>query len=257
MALIRLDHTPATSKVNSPLFVILPNPVDMKGVPVRERKILYLLHGLSDDGSAWQRYTAIETYANRYGLVVVMPSVGRSFYTDLPNDQQYFTYLIQELPRYLEDVFGITPRRENTLIAGNSMGGYGALKAALNYPQRFFAAASFSGLVSMAIGAHMPHDDPRRNEFTWIFGDPSTLPGGEHDPVFWLQRAVQVKQELPYLYISCGRQEDLFPLHLHFTAACSSLGVDVASYDYDGTHTWPYWDLQIQRFLANVLGSAE
>ena len=110
MALVRIDHVPETVKVSLPLNVILPDPVRMQGVPVRNRKVLYLLHGLSDDASAWQRYSSIETVASAYGLVVVMPSVGRSFYLDQPNGQAYFTYLVEELPRYLSDVFDLAPR---------------------------------------------------------------------------------------------------------------------------------------------------
>ncbi len=195
----------------------------MQGMPVRERKVLYLLHGLSDDASAWQRYSSIETYAKAYGLVVVMPSVGRSFYIDQPNGQHYFTYLIEELPRYLEDVFGIVPRRENTLIAGNSMGGYGAMKAALLHPERYFAAASFSGVLSLAIMSLLPPDDPRKAEFALLFGDLEKLPGSEHDPTVWLQRAVDARVTLPKLFVACGRQEDLYPLSLMFTEACRTL----------------------------------
>jgi len=257
MALIRLDHTPVTAKVNSPLYIILPDPGEMKGIPVKNRKVLYLLHGLSDDGSAWQRYTSIETYARQYGLIVVMPSVGRSFYADLPNHQQYFTYLTQELPRYLEEVFGIPPRRENTMIAGNSMGGYGAVKTALNFPERFFAVASFSGLVSMAVVENMPVDDPRKDEFIWIFGDPYKLPGSEHDPLFWLQRAKQAHKDLPYLYIACGKQDDLYPLNVLFISTCRSLGIEIDYYEADGRHDWFFWDAQIQRFLARVLNPNE
>ena len=141
MALIRLDHTPETTKVNTPLNIILPGPGQMNGVPVRDRKVLYLLHGLSDDGSAWQRFTNIETLANDYGLVVVMPSVGRSFYTDMPNGQKYFSYITEELPQYLKDVFGLAPKREDTLLAGLSMGGYGAMKCALLHPELYKAAS--------------------------------------------------------------------------------------------------------------------
>ncbi|MBW6473503.1 MAG: esterase family protein, partial [Anaerolineaceae bacterium] len=103
MALIRLDHVPETIGVNVPVNIILPDPGKIKNVPVRDRKVLYLLHGLSDDGSAWQRYSSIETYANAYGLVVIIPSAGRSFYVDQPNGQAYFTYLVEELPRYIND----------------------------------------------------------------------------------------------------------------------------------------------------------
>jgi len=59
MALIQLDHTPQTVKVCLPLYIILPDPGKMGDVPLSQRKVLYLLHGLSDNGSAWQRYTSI------------------------------------------------------------------------------------------------------------------------------------------------------------------------------------------------------
>ena len=136
MALIRLDHVPESIGVNVPVNIIIPNPGKMQGIPVRDRKVLYLLHGLSDDGSAWQRFSSIETYAYAKGLVVVMPSVGRSFYVDQPNGQKYFTYLVEELPQYLSDVFHLEPTRENTFIAGNSMGGSIVGKFAVMYPEK-------------------------------------------------------------------------------------------------------------------------
>lgn len=250
MALIRIDHVPVTVQVNLPLNIIVPDPGKMGGVPVAGRKVLYLLHGLSDDASAWQRYSSIETYAGVYGLVVVMPSVGRSFYADLPNGQKYFTYLTEELPLYLKDVFGWSPRREDTLIAGNSMGGYGAFKAAFLHPELYSAAASFSGLLSLDFLRAFP-DDPRRDEFATVFGDLDKLSGSEHDPAVWLKRASPAS--LPRLFISCGRQEDLYPLSVMFNQACQSLGIYTEYIEEDGTHEWPYWDGNIQRFLASVL----
>jgi S-formylglutathione hydrolase FrmB len=249
MALIRLDHVPESVKVNLPLYIILPGPGEMKGVPVAERKVLYLLHGLSDDGSAWQRYTAIESIAALYGLVVIMPSVGRSFYTDQPNGQAYFTYLTDELPGYLKDVFGLSPRREDTLIAGNSMGGYGAFKAAFLRPELFSVAASFSGVLSLAFIRAFP-DDPRRPEFEKLFGDLDKLVGSEHDPAVWLQRATMNPGALPRLFMSVGRQEDLYPLNQYFFSSCQSMGIPVDYHEEDGFHDWFLWNKQIQRFLA-------
>jgi S-formylglutathione hydrolase FrmB len=167
MALLRIDHVPETVKVNLPLNLIIPDPGRMRSLPVAGRKVLYLLHGLSDDGSAWQRYTAIETIAGLYGLVVVMPSVGRSFYTDQPNGQGYFTYLTDELPRYLKQIFGLSPRREDTLIAGNSMGGYGAFKAAFHHPELYSAAASLSSAFWRLF---KPIQTPAA-KFEFLFGD--------------------------------------------------------------------------------------
>jgi S-formylglutathione hydrolase FrmB len=249
MALLRIDHVPETVKVNLPLNIILPDPEKMGSLPVAKRKVLYLLHGLSDDASAWQRYTAIESIAALYGLVVIMPSAGRSFYTDQPNGQNYFSYLTDELPRYLKDVFGLAPRREDTLIAGNSMGGYGAFKAAFQHPELYSAAASFSGVLSLAFLTAFPND-PRRGEFEYLFGDLNKLVGSEHDPEVWLQRASTNPNILPRLFITCGRQEDLYPLNTLFYAACQSQGIEVNYHEEDGFHDWFFWNTQIQRFLA-------
>ena len=250
MALIRIDHVPETVKVNLPLYIILPDPGKMGGVPVARRKVLYLLHGLSDDGSAWQRYTAIESIAALYGLVVIMPSAGRSFYTDQPNGQNYFTYLTDELPRYLKDVFGLSPRREDTLIAGNSMGGYGAFKAAFLRPELYSAAASFSGVLSLAFIKAFP-DDPRRPEFEILFGDLDKLVGSEHDPAAWLQRAFdQSRCAASFVYGLWAPGRPVPTQYLTFIASCQSLGIHVDYHEEDGFHDWFFWNTQIQRFLA-------
>jgi len=254
MALVRIDHVPESVKVNLPLNVILPDPGKMAGVTVARRKVLYLLHGLSDDASAWQRFTSIETLAAAYGLVVVMPSAGRSFYIDQPNGQNYFTYLTAELPRYLMDVFGLAPRREDSFIAGNSMGGYGAFKAALLHPELYAAAASLSGVLAIAVLQLLPQSDPRREEFGLLFGDLEKLVGGKHDPAVWLERAAKSHSPLPRLFISVSRQEDIYPLSGMFHAACQSQGVQSEYHEEDGSHDWPFWDGQIRLFLASILG---
>ncbi|MBN2387861.1 MAG: esterase family protein [Anaerolineales bacterium] len=253
MALIRIDHLPETVKVNLPLNILLPDPGKMGDTPVAKRRVLYLLHGLSDDASAWQRYTSIEILAAAYGLVVIMPSVGRSFYTDQPNGQHYFSYLTEELPRYLVDVFGLSPAREDTFIAGNSMGGYGAFKAALLHPECYAAAASFSGVLSLEILKLDPNDH-RQHEFSQLLGDLDQLAGSEHDPAAWLQRAALDPSALPHLFIAVGRQEDLYPLSGAFHAACQSLGVQSEYHEEDGHHDWFLWNRQIRQFLASILG---
>lgn len=252
MALLRLDHASEYVKVNLPLNIILPNPGDMGDTPVANRKVLYLLHGLSDDASAWQRYTQIESVAALYGLVVVMPSAGRSYYTDQPNGQHYFTYITDELPRYLKQVFGLSHRREDTLIAGNSIGGFGAFKAAFLRPELYSIAASFSGAFLPGFLLAFP-GDPRIPEFTHIFGDPHQLIGSENDMAVWMERAAKNPGALPRLFMACGLQEDVLPLNRQFYAACQAHEIPVDYHEEDGKHDWFFWNKQIQRFLAACL----
>jgi putative tributyrin esterase len=254
MSLVRIDHVPETVKGTLPLYVVLPDPAQTGGMELSKRKVLYLLHGLSEDASAWQRYTCIETIAAAYGLVAVMPSGGRSFYINQPNGQAYFSYLTEELPHFLEEVFSLAPHREDTFIAGCSMGGYGALKAALLRPELYAAAASFSGVLSLAVLQLLPDTDPRRDEFALLFGGLENLVGGEHDPAVWLESAAKDPSRLPSLFISVSRQEDIYPLSGMFHEACQSLGVQSEYHEEDGGHDWLFWDGQIRRFLSAVLG---
>ena len=255
MAFLQMLHYSPCVRQNLLLNIIIPDPDTKNSIPVRQRKLLYLLHGLSesDDASAWQRFTAIETHARQYGLVVVMPSAGRSFYSDQPNGQAYFTYLTEELPAYLADVFHLKPKREDTFIAGNSMGGYGAIKAAMLKPELYHAAGSFSGVLSLVM-LNNP-EDPRRHEFELLFGDLRELPDSQHDPAFWLRNAANNPQYNPKLYISCGRQDDLYPLSLYFHEGCSSVRLDVSYYEEDGIHDWFFWDRQILQFIDWALAT--
>lgn len=259
MALFRIDHRPDSVGVMLPLYLIMPDPGQMEELPLKDRKVLYLLHGLSDDGSAWSRYTNVEILAQKYNLVVVMPSVNRSFYADQLNGQKYFTYVMEELPKYLKDIFGIDPKAEDTLIAGLSMGGYGALKSALLRPERFHAAASFSGVVTMDVmkgdNDAPPTDDPRYVEFNMIFGDIAHIAGSKHDPLVMLEKAVSSGKKMPKLYISCGRQDEgLYESGLHFRDACDSLNVPLTYHEEDGVHEWGLWGREIKHWLEMVLG---
>ncbi len=251
MAHVRIDHVPGASRVSLPLNIVVPDPAKMDGLPVSRRKLLYMLLGVSDDKTTWKRFSAMDAIASAYGLVVVMPSVGRSFYIDMLSGQQYMAYLAEELPRYLADVFGLAPSREDTFIAGNSLGGYAALKTAFLHPQRFAAAASFSGVLSLDIAGITP-DILRQAEFTLLDGVIGKITGSEHDPLAWLKQADPAA--LPRLYNYTGRQEDIHPLSARFQSACEASGVACEYIEEDGGNDSLLWEKQVRHFLAAILG---
>ena len=81
--------------------VLMPQHYEADGITPGKRqeyKVLYLLHGLSDDYSAWMRRTSIERYMGNLPVVVVMPDAGRSFYTDMKHGLKYWTFISEELP---------------------------------------------------------------------------------------------------------------------------------------------------------------
>ena len=173
VALLTCDFFSEALEVGTSMTVLLPQATEAQvGVASAETKqdafpVLYLLHGLSDDHTAWLRYTSIERYASAAGLAVVMPAVGRSFYADEASGHRYWTYLSEELPELVESFFRVSQRREDTYVAGLSMGGYGAVKLALTHPERFAAAASLSGALDVVSLAAQPE---RRDFFDRVFG---------------------------------------------------------------------------------------
>ena len=105
MALIRCDFFSDVLQLGTSMTVLLPQASEEQiGAETTARSgpppVLYLLHGLSDDDSAWLRYTSIDRYASALGLAVVMPQVHRSFYTDLPHEGgRYWTFSPRSCPR--------------------------------------------------------------------------------------------------------------------------------------------------------------
>lgn len=207
--------------------------------------VLYLLHGLSDDDSAWCRQTAIERYATERNLAVVMPSCGRGFYTDMQHGPRWYAFLTEELPSLAERLLPISRRREETFVAGLSMGGYGAFKWALREPQRFAAAASLSGSLDIVAVAQRPDPPP---DFGLIFADRDPR-GGEDDLFALLDRYRQLPSAAPRLYQWCGTEDFLYRPNLDFRDAAFDAGLELRYEEGPGDHQWRYWDQQIQRVL--------
>jgi putative tributyrin esterase len=254
MALVRCDFFSEVLEVGTSMTVLLPQPSESQiGVSTRSTgggegdgfPVLYLLHGLSDDSTAWQRYTSIERYAAELGLAVVMPQVQRSFYADEAHGARYWTFLSEELPSVVESFFRVSRRREDTFVAGLSMGGYGAFKLALRHPSRFGAAASLSGVLDLGdrIRTMTSEIDP----LMWrrVFGD---LPfdGSDNDLLALLDEVT----DPPPLFQWCGTEDPLYEGNVRFRDACAKRDIPLTSRFSAGAHDWADWDDKIRDVLA-------
>lgn len=249
MARLRCDFYAESLGMCTSMTAILPEPTANIGVQAHrvaaDPPTLYLLHGLSDDDTTWTRQTSIERYAAEYGLAVIMPQVHRSFYTDQVHGHRYWTFLSEELPAIVARFFRLSSRREDTFVAGLSMGGYGALKWALRDPQRFAAAASLSGALDVArLSSAAFADDP--GLWQRAFGE-APVDGTENDLMHLVEAA---GPDLPRLYLCSGTEDHVYPTNLRFVEACRAAGVAVSTDFGPGDHEWSYWDRKIQDVLA-------
>ncbi|KUL32724.1 alpha/beta hydrolase [Actinoplanes awajinensis] len=245
MALIRCDFDSEALELRTSMTVLLPDTRAGDPPPV-----LYLLHGLSDDHSAWSRFTSVERYAAAQGLAVVMPQVHRSFYANEAYGMRFWDFLSAELPAKVGEFFRVSGRREDTFVAGLSMGGYGAMKWALREPERFAAAATLSGALDLAyIQDHdlRPH---MRALVARVFGD-RVVAGGDEDLMHLLREADPVR--LPRLMLRCGTEDHLLAQNRRFAAACRTNGVELDAAFGPGEHAWDYWDAQLPAVIDFLL----
>jgi putative tributyrin esterase len=247
MALLRCDFFSDALRLSTSMQVVLPQPaasqIGMASSGGDEPPpVLYLLHGLSDDCTTWTRRTSIERYASELGLAVVMPQVARSFYLDGTHSGAYWTFLSEELPAVVQRFFRVSDAREDTFVAGLSMGGYGAALSGLRQPERFAAAASLSGALDAA--------DLQREDALDVFSHVTDAPlGGTPADLFSLLDRVD-PATAPKLCVRCGTEDGLVDSNRRFAAAARERGFDVTDGFDPGTHEWGYWDRTIQDVLA-------
>lgn len=210
--------------------------------------VIWVLHGNGDGNNAWIRKSTIELYARLSDVAVIMPNCQRECYTDSVRGLDYFTFVSEELPIVMRNYFPLSKKREDNFIMGNSMGGYGALKCALTYPERYGAVASFSGALDyrealkgndMIFGKNAPQ----------IFGSLEAYEGSGND-LYALLEKVSKKEDGRKLrvYQCCGQQDFLYQTNIQFKEAIEKTDLDYTYHEGPGGHDWFYWNPEI----ANV-----
>lgn len=222
--------------------------IGMEGVGGETYQTLYLLHGMSDDHTIWQRRTSIERYVADKNLAVIMPTTHLGWYSNTTFGMKYFDYIAYELPQICRGFFrGMSDKREDNFVAGLSMGGYGAFKIGLGASERYAAAASLSGALD--ITTIHTRIQGREDLFTGIFGSPETVKNSEHDLYHLAEELKNSGKPLPKLYQWCGTEDYLYQMNVEARDKLRSLGYDLTYSESEGNHGWQWWDREIQAVL--------
>jgi putative tributyrin esterase len=217
--------------------VIIPEKADHSG----PYPVFYLLHGLSDDHTIWERRTSIERYVQDLSLIVVMPDGGRGFYIDAAEGPKYGEGIIKDLVGLIDRTFHTKADRSGRCIGGLSMGGYGAVRLALGHPDMFCSANSHSG--ALAFG-HRPAND--NIEFQRLHG---AKPVGGPNDLFALAKLLD-KPHFPALRIDVGTEDFLLNDNREFHKHLTDLGLPHEYQEFPGSHEWGYWDKHVQEAIA-------
>ena len=239
---------------------VLPNDVEMAEVRdkrhyERPTKSLILLHGLTGTDTDWLFGGVAQEMAIQYNLAVFTPTAGNFFYLDrgYPGGN-WGTFVGEEFPDYVQKVFGYCSRREDTMIGGLSMGGYGSLHTALAFPERFCACIALSSALRIhAIAAGRNDSVMPAPMLRDVFGDPASLVGSDRDPEYQYRALKAAGKPIPSIYLAIGTEDSLYGSNQEFRRFLEEQKADFRYEEGPGGHNWSFWNQYIDRGLGWVL----
>ena len=216
--------------------------------------VLYLLHGLSGSYKNWTDSSKLAEYSTDYNYIIVMPDGNNGWYTDsaVAVNDKYESYIVKEIIPEIDRVFRTKKGRESRAIAGLSMGGYGALKFGLKYPEMFVLTGAFSGALRAAEweGKDFRGWKAFANSIDKAFGTSKSETRKENNIFTMLEsKSRDDLAKLPFVYIDCGTEDLLIKQNQDFSKLLFNQKVPHEFRQLPGRHNWKFWDAQIQEFL--------
>ncbi|MBQ8933818.1 MAG: acetylesterase [Lachnospiraceae bacterium] len=262
MASGRMEFHADTIMQHANFTFVLPNDVEMAEVRdlrhyQRPAGSLILLHGLTGTDTDWLFGGVAQQIAIQYNLAVFMPSAANSFYLDRGyRGGNFASFVGQELPEYIRKVFGYCESRETTMIAGLSMGGFGALHTALAFPEHFSSCIA----LSPALALYEIAETGKRKDGVMpekmirdVFGDPEKLLESEKNPEYLYRRCIKAGKPLPRIYMAIGTEDSLYDCNQRFRAFLEKEKADFRYEDGPGRHDWFFWNEYIEKGLSWIL----
>lgn len=236
-------------------------------VPGMKYQVLWLLHGGSGDDSDYLNFSNIARYADENKIAVVMPSGYDSFYTDWENEYEgakYYTYVTEELFHLLPTLFPLSTKREDNFVGGLSMGSHGAMKIAINHPERYAAALVMSGSAIRPKAAAREEGleavAEQAGKLTTIMKrighlqQPEFVMGTENDVNAIAVQKAKSGQPLSRFFITCGGDDFALEGTKYGCQYLKELGYDVFFEEIPGyVHEWDFWDLALRKALKEWL----
>jgi len=184
--------------------------------------VLLMLHGKYGNHDTWMRYSKLAQYAEYLPVMVVMPAGGNSYWAD-PVEK----FVMQELMGHVRATY---KTREDLAwaVGGYSMGGFGALRLGLKYPERFSSVYAHSSALRAALKLGLDCQGPA-------------------------QAAVARGAGFPPITFDCGLEDGQLEANRELHRELAALGVPHAFHEHAGGHTWDYWDEHVKDALTQTM----
>ena len=256
MVLFRGDIKSKCLQRRTSISVILPADNihflnDTEEIVPKPYKTLYLLHGLYGSDDIFLANTSVQKFAEDNGIAIVIPCGDNSFYIDNEKSHAYYgEYVGCELLDITRNIFPLSDKREDTFIAGFSMGGYGAIRNGLKYYENFSKIGMISAaLITDDIVNYTDNNNvlKSRNFYESIFGDLKDVIGSDADPKYLINNC----PDIPDIFMACGIDDFLFEKNADFYRFLKENNINSTFIGDDGEHTWEFCDKYVKEFIKH------
>ena len=215
---IRVD----SAAIGSPATVAVLLPVDYESSSAARYPVLYLLHGGTQNHTAFPARSWFNKTAAQHRMIVVMPYLQPALFTARGTAPgPYEEFLGRELPAYIDATYRTVPDKRGRAIAGISMGGFGATMMGLKRPDMFAAVGAVS--AALTTGGRM------REAMSLIAALPPEV--------------------VPYFFVGCGLQDPVLAGSRELVAALLERKIAAELHEVPGAHDWSVWDSEIRAFF--------
>lgn len=252
MALIKTSMFSQSLNRFTEFYVLMPQDAPSmftQGNPHfgRAPKTLILLHGFSGINTDWLLGGNAQGLSTQYNLCVVLPSGENSFYLDNnATGQAYATFTGKELVEFLRSIFHIAMTREDTMIGGYSMGGFGALHTGFQFPGNFSKVIALSSaLIQHEVAIMTPDYSTGMANYDYYvrtFGSPETVLESPANPEYLAKKCLAEGIALPDVFMACGSEDFLIERNRAFRDFLKAEGIPHVYRETPGIHNWEFWN---------------
>jgi S-formylglutathione hydrolase FrmB len=244
---------------NTTLNIVLPLEPGpgMPPKPFKPFRTLYLLHGLTGDSTDWLLNSQVYELAQQYDIAVVMMSGDNSFYTDHASSaERYSEFIGQELIEFTRKLLPLSDKREDTVIAGLSMGGYGSLYNGLRHNDVFGHIIALSSALIAPAAEHATETPDgmglNRAYYETIFGDVTKVEENGFTLRTLAKNAMAQCESLIDLYFACGWNDMLVFDNRAFHKYLTEIDFLHTYEEGPGTHEWEFWNTFLRKGLSRI-----
>lgn len=243
--------------------LILPNDTPswfLKDNPAYNRpaKTLVLLHGYGEDEYTWITDFNIHQLAYINNIAVILPAGENGFYVDSASTgKKYATLIGKEIIEYVRKNYNLATKKEDTFIAGYSMGGYGAQHIAFQFPETFSACSGLSSATIqkgiMGLKAGEDNGVANYEYYEAVFGELSTLDKTPMDLEFQIKQLKSKGIQIPRIYNACGTEDFLLNENRAMHAFYEKEGVPHEYKESAGSHNMRFWGEYLPKVVEWML----